>query len=321
MSDKQHLKTVLLGSAGTGAAFASLLALRRNWGNLINVIAIDSNPGHLVTSSLLADKFLQVPLNFITEFKNKLEMIISEEQIDTYIPFIDHEIYLGALLFEEKYKNKDLNLQVKNSEIAEICDDKYKTFIFLKEINILTPICYLSHEKIISNDNLIVKPRRGFGSKIIRLSEKNENSLSYDSNCFIIQQECNSPEITVDVCYDKNRNFFSYICRERVETKSGVCTKARLFYDKEIQQIAFTIANKFELSSFCFQLMKLKGDWAVTDINARLGAGTAMSVATGLDFFSGMFAILWGEDPSQYFRPLANEIYVTRQYSEFVMNM
>ena len=66
--------------------------------------------------------------------------------------------------------------------------------------------------------------------------------------------------------------------------------------------------------------MKHKQEWLVTDINARLGAGTAISVAVGLDFFSGMFAVLWGEDPSQYFIPLEKETFVTRQYSEFVMN-
>jgi hypothetical protein len=125
----------------------------------------------------------------------------------------------------------------------------------------------------------------------------------------------------VDVCYDKNRNFFEYVCRERIETKSGVCTKARLFQDKKIGEIALTLAQKLDLSAFCFQLMRLKDNWAVTDINARLGAGTAISVAAGLDFFSGMFAIQWGEDPSKYFKLLQKETFVTRQYSEFVMNL
>jgi|GEM_PF-305798 len=319
-SANKKSKTVLLGSAGTGIAFASLLALRRNWDNEINIITIDSNPQYLVTSSLLADKFIQVPLNSEDGFKNKLETILIEEEVDTYIPFIDHEVYLGALLFEQQFKNKKLSLQVKKTEIADICDDKYKTFHFLSDNNILTPHCYLTNEPIGSKENLIIKPRRGYGSKIFKLQEDRKNIAKFNSETYIIQQECERPEITVDVCYDKNTGFFNYICRERVEVKSGVCTKARLFYDKKIENIALVIAQKLELSSFCFQLMKYSGEWAVTDINARLGAGTAISVAAGLDFFSGMFAILWGGDPSQYFRPLQKEMFVTRQYSEFVMN-
>jgi hypothetical protein len=93
-----------------------------------------------------------------------------------------------------------------------------------------------------------------------------------------------------------------------------------LFYDKKLEGIAFTLADKLNLCAFCFQVMKYKGEWAVTDINPRLGAGTGMSFVTGMDFFSAMFAILWDEDPSRYFRPLTKEIYVTRQYSDFIMN-
>jgi hypothetical protein len=94
-----------------------------------------------------------------------------------------------------------------------------------------------------------------------------------------------------------------------------------LFYDKKLENIAYILADKLNLHSFCFQVMKYKGEWAVTDVNARLGAGTGMSVFAGLGFFSAMFAIMWGEDPSVYFKPLQKEIYVTRQYSDFIMNL
>jgi acetyltransferase-like isoleucine patch superfamily enzyme len=313
-------KTVLLGSAGTGAAYASLLALRRNWGDSIKVIAIDSNPGHLVTCSLLADKFIQVPLNTDSEFSKRLLLILKEEDVDTYVPFIDHEISLAASIYEGKRVDKKLNLQVKKTEIAEICDDKYKTFLFLSENNILTPKCYLTNEPISDEDKLIVKPRRGFGSKIFTLSENRENISKLNPESYIIQEECGKPEITVDVCYDKSNNYFNYVCRERIEVKSGVCTKARLFLDDKIEKLAYELAVKLDLNSFCFQLMMKKQEWVVTDINARLGAGTAISVAAGLDFFSGMFAIQWNENPSQYFKPLLKETFVTRQYSEFLMN-
>jgi carbamoylphosphate synthase large subunit len=270
---------------------------------------------------LLSDNFIQVPLTSDVQFKNKLESIILSETIGTYIPFIDNEIYLGALLYEEKFIEHDLKLQVKNSEIADICNDKYKTYQFLSENNILTPKCYLPHEAIMTNENLIVKPRKGFGSNVFMFSKVKENISQFDSDSYIIQQECEKQEITVDVCSDKASGFFFCICRERIEVKSGVCTKSRLFFDKNIENIAFIIAEKLCLSSFCFQLMKYKNEWAVTDINARFGAGTAMSVAAGMDFFSSMFTILWNQDPSIYFKPIKKETYVTRQYADFVMNI
>jgi len=313
-------KTVLISSAGTGVAFASALALRRNWGNSINILTADINPGNLVTCSLLSNKHIQVPLNQSNEFRETLKTIIIDEEVETYVPIIDNEIFIGALLYKEGIIKQNIKLQVKDPDIADICLDKYRTFLFLSECNILTPHCYLTDEPFNIEDGLIVKPRRGYASQYERLLEAGDTSR-YSADTFLIQQECDKPEVTVDVCYDPNRNFFSYVCRERLEIKSGVCTKARLFYDNEIGDLAFRIADKLKLSSFCFQLMRYKKQWAVTDLNARLGAGTPMSVAAGLDFFSAMFAILWQDDPSVFFQTLQKETFVTRQYADFVMNL
>ncbi len=314
-------RVVLLSSAGTGTAFASALSLRRNWGSNVTIITADSNPRNLVTSSLFCDKHYQVPLNNDLKYKKSLEKILLEENADTYVPFIDHEIYIGAMIFEEAFNSGNLAIQVKKPHIADLCDDKYQTYIFLQENNVPTPETKLIDSKNIQKKDFIIKPRRGFGSQIEKLTDKTDDCLEkYDCDHYLIQRECVKPEITVDVSYDKESNYFVYVCRERLEIKTGVCTKARLFYDDEIEKIAHTIAIKLELNSFCFQLMKYKGDWVVTDVNARLGAGTALSVAAGLDFFSAMFAILWKEDPSIFFKPLKRETFVTRQYVEFVMN-
>lgn len=319
-SKVDHIKTVLIGSSGAGNAFAAALALRRSWGNSIKIIAIDTNPKCLVTASIISDKFYQVADVLDQEFRRNVKKILIEEAVDTYAPFLNDEIFVAALLYEEELFNKNLTLQVKNSKVANMCDDKYETFLWLSELNVLTPLCFNKNSHLHNEDKLILKPRRGFGSNVTRLSQAKDFISQYNFDKYILQQECEKPEITIDVCFDKTRNYFKYVCRERLEVKSGVCTKARLFYDNKLEKIAFKIANHLNLSSYCFQVMKLKGEWAVTDVNARLGAGTAMSYAAGMDFFSGMFAILWGEDASSYFRPMQIETIVTRQYSEFLMN-
>lgn len=321
MHNEQKHRSVLIGSSGTGNAFSSILALRRNWGNSVRIIAIDTNPRHLVTSSLLADNFYQVPENCKPEFRDAVTEIYLKENFNTYIPFIDEEILVAALLYEEGLFKEDLNIQVRRSAIADLCNDKYKTYLWLSEMGISTPQCLDNDFRPARDKDYIIKPRKGFGTHVIRLSDVKENITSYNSEKYLLQYECEKPEITIDVCYDRKRNYFNYVCRERIEIKSGVCTKARLFYDNKLERIAFTLADKLDLSSFCFQVMKLNGGWAVTDINPRLGAGTAMSFPAGMDFFSAMFSILWDEDPSVFFRTLQKDTYVTRQYSDFIMNM
>lgn len=312
-------KSILIGSAGAGNAFSSVIALRRNWGSTVKITSIDCNPGHLVTASLISDKFYQVPKINELGFKNEVTKICMDESIDTYIPLMDDEIFVAASLYEQGYLDSSIYLQVKCSEIADICNDKYKTFLLLNERNILTPECFMVGALLNSNGNYIIKPRRGFGSHIKKLSKINGDISQFNSESTLIQYECEKPELTIDVCYSKKQDVLLYVCRERLEIKSGVCTKARLFYDDELESIAYRIANELDLFAFCFQVMRYKDKWAVTDINARLGAGTAMSYAAGMDFFSGMFAVLWGENPTVYFRPLEKETYVTRQYSDFLM--
>lgn len=321
MNYKSTFKTVLIGSSGTANAFSSVMALRRNWNGDVKIVAVDSNPGNLVTSSLICDKFYQVPETCKPEFKDVITQIINEENVDTYIPFIDEEIFVLAFICKQNLLNRNLCLQVKDPEIADLCNDKLRTFEWLTEKNILTPQSFKIDRDFVNNGRHVIKRRRGYGSNIIRLSEIKGDLTKYSPDDYIIQYECEKPEITIDVCFDPKRNFFQYVCRERIETKGGVCTKARLFFDKSLEKTAYTLAEKLSLNSFCFQVMNHKGDWAVTDINARPGAGTGMSVAAGMDFFSAMFAILWDEDPSQYIRPIQKETFVTRQYSDFIMNI
>jgi len=164
----------------------------------------------------------------------------------------------------------------------------------------------------------ILKPKNGFGS-VIHLITKNSYLNFENFDIFIMQEYCDIPEITIDVHYSEEFNFFAYACRERIETKSGVCTKARIFNDPVLGEMALNLAKNLNLSSFCFQVMNLKNEFVITDINPRLGAGTAMSLAVGMDFFGAMFSTLWGSDPKPFFTNITEDKYVTRQYSEFVM--
>jgi len=81
-------------------------------------------------------------VNCKPEFKDAVAEIYLKEQIDTYIPYIDEEIFVAALLYEQGKFRKDLSLQVRSSSIADLCNDKYKTFLWLSELNILTPECF-----------------------------------------------------------------------------------------------------------------------------------------------------------------------------------
>lgn len=68
--------------------------------------------------------------------------------------------------------------------------------------------------------------------------------------------------------------------------------------------------------------MKFNDEWVLTDLNLRIGGGTALTCAVGFDVISASYAYSIGEDCSPYLRQMnaTEEYFVTRQYSEFIMH-
>lgn len=88
--------------------------------------------------------------------------------------------------------------------------------------------------------------------------------------------------------------------------------------------IAERLCRLIELPpAFCFQVMTgPAGNWLITDLNPRLGAGTALSTACGWSLASAALAC-YGDlplDPTQYLSPLDGEHHVVRVFQELVMN-
>jgi hypothetical protein len=136
----------------------------------------------------------------------------------------------------------------------------------------------------------------------------------------LVEEFCHGPEITIEIFNTKG--LFSTICRERIETKGGVCTKARIFFDSNLQTLAKRICAVISLPpAICVQVMKNSNNtWVVTDVNPRLGAGTSMSSAYGWSLGSALFAYLLNRDPRQWFTEQKKERYIVRTYQDIVMH-
>ncbi|MEY4386964.1 MAG: hypothetical protein RLY20_2247 [Verrucomicrobiota bacterium] len=314
-------KRVLIGSAGTGAGFAAACALRRVWSRSVYIVAMDINPGHLVTASLMADQFEQVPLSKSPEFAESLLRILEAHSIETYLPLFPEEIVLAARLHKTGRMPSAITVLAPPSSASEACADKWVLNQLLPKHNVRVPRSAIASNPW-SADEFFLKPRDGTGSRGVRCVKRSELKSAVGERAveWIVQELCAAPEVTVDAFCDPVSGFIRALCRERIEVKSGVATKCRLFEDDELSNFARGVAGALNLAgSFCFQVMRNASGWAVTDVNPRPGAATVMCAATGNDFIAATFARRWGEDVQRFFRPLAGEQFVTRQYSEFVM--
>ena len=314
-------RVVLIGSAGTGTAFAAACALRRVWSQSVVVIAMDINPMHLVTTALLTDHFEQVPLSASPEFSESLLKIVQHYKVDTYLPLFPKEIELAARLRSNGSISASVKLMTPPPAASAACADKWMLCQLLQNRGVPVPKTAPASTPFLAEE-FFLKPKDGTGSLGARKVKKVDLSeiVGGRGGDWIVQEICMPPEVTVDAFYDPVQGFSRVICRERIEVKSGVSTKARLYEDEELSRIALVLAKVIELAgSFCFQVMRNPAGWVVTDVNPRPGAATAMCATTGNDFFAASFAHCWGEDARRFFGSLDGEQFVTRQYTEFLM--
>jgi len=321
MSGIEFSHTVLLGAAGTGTAFGAACSLRRHWSRGVRIVAMDTNPRHLVTTSLLSDYFEQVPLSAAPEFPYVLRDIVDRHGVDTYLPLMPDEIEVAANLRERGDLPKHMALLGPPPKGSALCADKWLLARELDMHSIPTPRTALASEPFPS-ETYFLKPRLGAGSRGAKLIGARELRAATEEggDDWIVQERCVPPEVTVDAFHCALSGVSQTVCRERIEVKSGVATKCRLFADRQLNDYAIAIAKMLGFEgSFCFQVMRSPGDWVVTDVNPRPGAGSAMSNLSGNDFFAASFARAWGEGIERFFAPLREELWVTRQYAEFAM--
>lgn len=320
MSPARH--TIWLATAGTGTAFGILKSARERWGDQVTIVAADLLPRHLVAASAVADAFEQVPRIDSPNFTPRLLEGLRRHGADTYVPILDKELLLAAELRESGELPAEVALLAPSVESARLCLDKLVMAQWLSDRGLPTPRTTSAADAEWRPGGLFLKPRTGIGSVGARLVEEESELEKARGTDLIAQERCRAPEITLDVFHSAAHSFTRVACRERVEVKAGISTKARIFEDATLAGLAERLREGLGLvGSFCFQVMRgpAGDDWVITDVNARPGAGTRLSVAVGADFLGAALAEAWGLDPRPMLAPLEGERFVARQYTEYVL--
>ncbi len=311
---------VLVGAGGTTTAFGAVMALRRHWSSRVRIVVCDMNPPHLVTTSVLADAFEQVPPARDPAFPDTLLDLFQRQRINTWLPLLPDEIRIARELSRACLLPTDFHLLTGSDAAAEISADKLLAASRLEAMGIRVPQTTPASQPFPAT-HYFLKPRDGTGSRGARAIAAQDLAAAIQENpdAWIVQTSGSPPEITVDAFHDPATGFCRALGRERIEIKAGVSTKARIFEDPELHALALRLGTGLAFEgSFCFQVMRFDGQWGVVDLNTRPGGATAMCWQTGNDFFAATFAHAWHEDIARFFRPLDHDVFVTRQYAEFV---
>jgi carbamoylphosphate synthase large subunit len=277
-----------------------------------------------VAAAALADEFEQVPAVADEAFPDHVAEALARHGADTYAPILDAEIVAAARLRDEGRLPPGLVTLAPSAEVAALCLDKLEMARWLEREGLPTPPTDAAPTARWDPAGVVVKPRTGFGSAGVAVVDEEDDlarAVERAGGDAIVQRRCEGPEVTVDAFRGRDDRIRA-VCRERVEVKAGVSTKARVFDDPEIEELARALAEGLDLrGASCFQLMRApgRGRWEVTDVNPRPGAGTRLSAALGVDVLAATLADAWGLDPSPFLPPLAGDGWVVRAYQELVV--
>lgn len=224
METKTVLVTGIGGNVGQGVL--------RNIRDLhLNLKIIGTNVETFSAGNYLCDYSYKVPYAFDENYISEIQKIVDFHKIDIIIPTTDYEIYYLS-------KNqKELNTIVVASEAekAKIYLDKYLTFLHHKENTIPFAYSWLPSEYDNSENEIIVKPREGRGSRGIQLNPQNPKAFD---DTFLIQPLHKGKELTTAFYVKKDGTLHGLFTMER-ELSNGATSKSKTCktYDEELEKI------------------------------------------------------------------------------------
>lgn len=304
---------LLLSAAGTGTAFGYAQAKARGFPD-IELWTGDIHPAGHVTASLYAQQHVQLPPSADADYFPFLERLLREQRIDVYLPLIDSEV-AGATEHRDSLAARIASNSMAFCQAA-IAKSRYGDW--LPHVDGAHALLPLAPEEL-EDGPLVAKRDGGFGGRATRMVDTAAQAHALLAEGWFLYRFVEGEEYTVD-CFPLDGDVLVSV-RQRLETRAGVCVKARIVREQPLHELARAMGRHFALTEpFCFQTRRNGGSHYVIDINPRLGAGTAMSALNGMDFFAAHLARICGQDPARFLVPRFAECVVTRQYGDYLMS-
>ncbi|MFI3319823.1 MAG: ATP-grasp domain-containing protein [Rikenellaceae bacterium] len=278
----------------------------------------------IMTYSLTqADKYTITPAIYDEGYIDYLLDYCDKHSITAIISLFDIDL---PILAANKHRFTDIGVEVivSDLEVIDTCNDKWKTYQFLKNIGLNQPQTYLNIDSVkreISEGNLtfpvIIKPRWGMGSIGVFEAEDIEELdiyykklsryifetyLKYESqadvsSCIIIQEKIQGVEYGLDIFNDFNSRNVAVIPKEKVAMRAGETDIARITYRADLIDIgiklAETLKHQCNLDVDCF--IAEDNEIYVLEMNCRFGGQYPFSHVAGANFPRQIVRWLLGE--------------------------
>lgn len=256
-----------------------------------------------------ADHSVITPLIYDAEYIPFLLQYCKENHIDVLLSLFDIDLMVLAK-HKAEFAAIGTKVIVSDPSVIEVCNDKWKTYLWLKENGFRAPKTYLTLSKVMQalesgelQYPIVVKPRFGCGSIALAIAEDemgllyyysrntraiNRTYLKYESAAEdekIIYQEClDGQEYGVDLLNDLQGTPRNVIVKKKIAMRAGETDIA------EIVDVPAIAAEARRLAAATGHIANMDTDWFlvngvpyVLEMNARFGGGYPFSHMGGCD--------------------------------------
>jgi len=314
---------ILITGAGTTTAcnFIKAILKARKYGKVKDIEVFSADASTLVSGRYLADKFFRIPYAEERKFIPFLLELTRKYKIKAIIPVIDYEFYKFAI-HRKKFLKYNCKVIISSPQTIKICNDKYRTYKFLKSISIPVVDTALSSQLNTSLQfPLIIKPRTcGRASldvyKVENLQELNFYLRKYPD--MIIQRYLDGEEFTVDLLSDFEGKVIGGVVRRRIETKSGISVKGVTVKDRQLLEASIKIAQSLKIIGPCnIQFFRTsQGFFSTAEVNPRFSGGLSLSIKAGFNSPLLLVKLLKGEKISYKLGEYKEGLYMVRFWEE-----
>lgn len=217
----------------------------------------------------LSDDFIKMPSQHDPLLWQIIENEILSKKVNVVIPSLD-ETLMGWSQRKEYFTSLGVHVIVSDSSTIAICQDKWQTFNFFKENRFPTP------ETSLTQDFPLVKPRKGRGTKGIKITD---NAINMEG--MIAQELVEGIEYTVDIFCDLDGFPVYIVPRRRIKVLDGKSTSGIVEKVPEIEKWIEAICRKLRFTGLVNLQCFIQSDNSVKfiEINPRLAGGMALGFA------------------------------------------
>lgn len=259
----------------------------------------------------MADKSVVTPLIYDESYISFLVSYCKENNISAIISLFDVDLPILAKN-KEVFDQMGVRLVISKHEVVDICNDKWKTYCYLREKGFRQPVSFCVLKDAIEalfdgkmHFPLILKPRWGMGSiGIIEVTGMEElrvfygyvkreienTYLKYESGmdiekCIIMQEKIGGQEYGLDIINDLNGQYITTIVKKKCAMRSGETDCAITVDNVELKSIGSKLGKSLgHIANLDVDVFLTDEDVPIIlEMNARFGGGYPFSHMAGVN--------------------------------------